>query len=168
MISCTGIKHYANTEGMPRPKNNNVFTYKKYADLVYPDSIVDTIAIYCSSHIDSLTNTQHYQYYRFLNHGRLFFKSGKGELSNINNDEDAFIGYYYIKNQQLRTELFEETYGIRGSLVKTFGYFSNDTLFTFIQTPETFFNSYRFVAKSETVAWKKIKPDTLVSVSPNW
>lgn len=165
VLGCTGIKHYRNSNGRARPTNGNVFTYKKYADSVYDGSVVDTNAIYCWSRNDSGSKIQFNEYYRFFGHGRVFNKLDSSHIPNVNNYEDAVIGYYYIKGKELRMEIFQETYGIHGSLIKTFGYFSNDTLYLFTRTPAT---SYRAAAKGSAWPYKKIKPANLVPVTPDW
>jgi hypothetical protein len=171
--SCTGIKHYTNSSGWARPYSNSVFRYKKYAGGDASFQVIDTNSIY----IDSIgkrgdgTNHFFYRYFRFMSNGHLFSSLDTLAVPDGNNMEKGSIGYYYIDKGKLRMELFEETYGITGSMRRTFGYFQNDSLFTYQQTPETFYNSYKItssLSKKYLTIWTKYKLSDVKPVNTNW
>ena len=165
--SCAGIKHFTNQQGFERPNNYKFFKYTKYTTLVVDG--IDTNAVYIQNWINPNTKESYYRYYRFLPNGRVLYNYDSLHLPKINNSEYGNIGYYYCKNNKLKLEIFKVTYGIRGSIVKEFGYVSKDTIKLYLQNPATFNNNYKLTAKGAlTDSWVKLIPTNLKPVIPFW
>lgn len=132
---------------------------------------MDTQAVYMHSWAYSSppgADSAHY-YLRFLSDGRVALFSGS---SNLNNADEASVGYYYLKGDRLRIEYFTVTYGNHGGLSHFLAYRRGEGFVTYGQfLGENVHGSFLLTGlmyRHQMGQWKKIIPDTLRHLRPDW
>ena len=172
LISC-GRKFYNNAAGFERPVRKNIFSY---ADRFksFPNQ-VDTNAIYvhrCQFQTGGGMRLG-YGYFRFFSDGQLLYvwSDSRLDLTHLDDLDKGIIGRYYIKNDNLRIQLFYNP-GTFYSVVKFRGYFAADRLLIHYTTStpsswcttgnlENVFDKKFFIWEKQKVTFKSNQP-------PNW
>ena len=172
---CRGIKHIITAEGQERPVHFSSFTYRKKAVKLSNNASIDTQAVYRYTWSDHSTvpETKNYEFLRFFDDGHVLYLLSTADkpAPDFNNLKKGTIGYYLLDGDKVRIELFEITYGVHGSMRKTFGYIKDSQLVTYQESPETFNSSYKLIrafSKNNVLYWEKMQPAGLLPVKPDW
>jgi hypothetical protein len=171
LISC-GRKFYSNGAGFERPVRKNIFNYANRFRS-FPNQ-VDTNAIYVHHCLFQTGGGMRFQYsyFRFFSDGQVLYVASGSELdlSHLDNLDKGIIGRYYIKNDNLRIQLFYNP-GTFYSIVKFRGYFYGDSLFMHYTTStpsswcstgnlENVFDKKFFIWEKQKVTFKSAKTPT--------
>ena len=170
LFSCAQ-KYYTNSSGTTRPVNKNVFSYSKRFKS-FPSQL-DTNAIYIRHWQYESSNGPKdvYEYFRFFGGGQIIY-SGFDSTLNFSNLDDlsrGLIGRYYVTKNQLRIQLFYPV-SISRSISKTYGYIKEGNIYTFKDSPETWYGSYGVTKafNNKIQEWKKQKMTFKFNQAPDW
>jgi hypothetical protein len=154
-----GCSHYiTNTAGYIRPPQNYKFSYAKKAKKLTTSTIIDTTAIYYLYNSNFYRNSNKYKntnnYIRFYATGQFKLQGIKihPKLEDINNTNVGLIGYYKLKGNVIKMQIYSDIDG--GSIQLKFGLIEeNGNLVILNENPKTYFQ----IGYSEKGIKRKIK-----------
>ena len=172
LLSSCARRHYINEAGSIRPVKQNIFSYSKKFQSY--SQLIDTNAVYIRhwnyQSATGLTNV--YEYFRFFSTGQVLYFGFDTtlNLSIADNLKKGIIGRYYLTNDQLRIQLFYPV-SISRSLSKTYGFVKDENIYTYNESPETWYGSYNVTkafGNNKMIEWKKHPMTFQFNQRPDW
>jgi len=169
------VHHYYNDDGGVRVANSKVFKYNKPRYTSRNKLPIDTNAIYV---LDSSYNKYDVvmgkkkppaSYVRFFSTGQVqFFYDTTKALKQLNNRNIGVQGYYIIKGDKIKIDMFQEING--GQTGKYFGkVLPDNNLMFYEQRPETCFGSFSCLERDGRKSfWKKAIVPHMEHYKPDW
>ncbi|NUY81746.1 hypothetical protein HUK80_12630 [Flavobacterium sp. MAH-1] len=115
ILACASCSHYVvNQAGYTRPPKHYDFPYRHRVKPLADLSLIDTTAIYYLHDANYYRNSDAYKvpdrYMRFYADGRVKVQGTKAfpRIEDVNDPEKGVVGYYYLKGDLLRIQLYSD------------------------------------------------------------
>lgn len=172
------VKYHITSDKGIRVNNPKVFKYNKSRFTKLDKGYIDVNAIYYKDSIYNKWSNPQWkdkpkEFVRFFNSGQVLFVDCDSfpTIDKINNPDVGVPGYFIVIGTKIKIDMFQHLNG--GQTGRYYGRIQpNGDIIFYEQRPETYFNSFSRLEKSEGndrySIWRKIKVDSLKSYKPNW
>jgi hypothetical protein len=170
------VRYHYTKEGGIRVNNPKVFKYNKPRFTQKDKSLIDINAIYILDSEYSQWNDIKYsrknkEFVRFFSTGQILFThcNGMPRIEVINNQNLGTQGYFIVKGDKIKIDLFSEDNG--GCTQNYYGkILDSDNIMFYEVTPvPPFFSSFKGLEKGGRKSfWKKVKVAKIINYIPDW